>query len=495
METVPSNAEMRQSFMATEEYIRGSDTQRQQWFEKFESLPQAEQRAFVNSLTPARDPSAAFRPRGVPSIQEETLEEGITAPSTLVPLAAGAVSIPAGAALPMAYRAVTRPLVEGGIQTLGEMGGQVMETGKAPTLGDVGTSFLLNTLPSGAEEWLRAGSRQVARSGRGGQTILSDEAAQRSKGLGARVFASEEEPVLQAMFNRVRASNVKLDIGNVHTYMSTLTPEEQRLLLREVGKINVPFTQALGASGTPGAPTVRGWDIGELQDLRSELIKASERTRTPQVQDMLTTLREEVDDAIGNATAVGSVPASGMPELLKEAQAGWRRLRAGDELQAIVTKHTGFSPNRAYQDLNLASLSKELEGTTRAGRFLDRQLGSAERDRLKAELDDLSQLYPSVRISGQVGGSVTAGSLLAAGGLAASGQPIAAATMLIPGTLSAVLSSPKAMGIFRQAIINGRGEISPNTVALIASVARQEVAPIRPETPRAPTVPGGVSGQ
>jgi hypothetical protein len=486
---VESNAPLLQRFTATNEYISGSPEARKLWYERFQALPPEEQQSLVSGLTPAKDPSAAYRLPGVPSIQQETLEEGITAPSTLVPLAAGAVALPAGAALPMVGRALTRPLVEGGLQTLGEVGGQVMETGKLPSIGDVTTSLALNTLPSAAEETLRFGGRQLGRKSRGGQVHMRDEAAQRAEGLGARAFASQPEPVIEAMFNRVRGSGVKLDIGNVNSYLGTLTPDEQRLLLREVGDLNVPFANALKSSGTPGTPTIRGWDIGELQDLRSNLIKAVQSKRTPEVQDLLTRLRTEVDDAIGSGRAVGNVPEAGMGELLQQAQREYRRLRAGDELQELVTKHTGFSPNRRYQDLNLAGLSKELEGTTRAGKNMQRELGPAESTRLTQELDELAQLYPSVRISGQVGGSVTAGSVLAAGGLLASGNPLAAGASLLPGVLSAVVSSPEAMRIFRQAVISGRGEISPNAVALIASAARRELAGPPETSPRQPMAP------
>jgi hypothetical protein len=476
--------------MGTNEYIGATDPKmRELYLQRFQALPDAEQQALVKGLTPAKDPTAGFRAPGVPSVQQETLEEGITAPSTLIPLAAGAVSLPAGAALPMVGRALTRPLVEGGLQTLGEVGGQVMETGKLPSIGDVTTSAMINTLPSAAEETLRFGGRQLGRASRGGQIHLRHEAAQRAQGMGARAFASQPEPVIEAMFNRVRGSGVELDIRNVQNYVGALTPEEQRLLLREVGEINVPFASALKASSTPGSLAIGGWNIGELQDLRSNLLKAEQTTRTPATADMLHKLRAEVDDAIASGRAVGHVPEAGMGALLQQAQREYRRLRAGEELQALVTKHTGDSPNLRYQDLNLAGLNKELRGTTRAGRNMQRELGPAEATRLATELDELAQLYPSVRISGQVGGSITAGSVLAAGGLAASGNPLAAGATLLPGIISAVVSSPEAMRIFRQAVISGRGEISPNAVALIASAARRELAGPPETSPRPPPAP------
>jgi hypothetical protein len=75
---VDSNAPLIQRFTATNEYIAGSVEARKLWYERFQGLSEADQQALVSGLTPARDPSAAYRPPGVPSIQEETLTEGIT---------------------------------------------------------------------------------------------------------------------------------------------------------------------------------------------------------------------------------------------------------------------------------------------------------------------------------------------------------------------------------------------------------------------------------
>jgi hypothetical protein len=494
---VPSDPKLLQQFMGTNEYIGATNPKmRELYLQRFQALPEAEQQSLVSGLTPAKDPSAGFRPPGVPSVQQETLEEGITAPSTLIPLAAGGVSLRAGAALPMAYRWATRPLVEGGLQTLGEVGGQVMETGKPPTLGDVTKSLALNILPPSLEEGGRLGLRQLGRSSRGGQAVLSDEAAQRAEGMGQRVFASEPEPRISAMFDRVRASKVKLDMGDVQAYLGTLTPDEQRLLLREVDKFNLPLSHALRGSGTPGGPSVRGWDIGELQDLRSNILTALQTKKTPEMQDLLHNLRESVDDAIGAGKAVGSVPDAGTSALLKEAQGEWRRLRAGDELQDLVTKHTKSGPNLTYSDLKLSALADELKGTGRAATRLDRHLGTAERERLSAELAQLSTLYPDIKISGQVEGGVTVGSILGATHAVMSGQPEAAGAALLPIVIAGALRSPRVMEAFRGALANGRGEISSNTLAILANVVRQETMPVTSprESPRAPTVPSSAAG-
>ena len=122
-----------------------------------------------------------------------------------------------------------------------------------------------------------------------------------------------------------------------------------------------------------------------------------------------------VDDAIANGMAVGSKAAGGNPETLKAAQAGWRRLKQSDDLQALVTKHTNFSPNLKYQDLNLAALQKSLTGTNPLGRKVAESLGDTEKAALQQELTTLAKRYPFVKIPSTVL-NITGGAGLPAAG-------------------------------------------------------------------------------
>jgi len=159
---------------------------------------------------------------------QETLEEGITKPSTMIPLLLPGAGARAGMRLvPEAWRWVGRVGGEAATQTAAELGGRAIETGQAPSFKDIATTTAWNLAPQAGEELLRAVPRTVLRSGQGARTILSDVAAQESKGLGRRVFHPEDEQVLSKMFEDVKASGVKLDIDPVTDLMASLTPTQR----------------------------------------------------------------------------------------------------------------------------------------------------------------------------------------------------------------------------------------------------------------------------
>lgn len=196
---------------------------------------------------------------------------------------------------------------------------------------------------------------------------------------------------------------------------------------------------------------------------------------TPETKDLLYDLRMAVDDAIDQGIAVGRVPAGFAPERLKEAQAGWRKMRQAEDLQGLVTKHTSFNPNTQYSDLNLAALNKELQGTTKRSQRLLASMDEEQRTALKAEIKELRRHYPFVKIPSLAHIVTTGGSLTTAGVMLLSGQPGAAVAAAIPATLSLALQSPQAMRLFRDAIVRDRGELKPNTIALILDAARREM--------------------
>jgi len=413
-------------------------------------------------------------PPGVPTVEQETLEEGITKPSTMIPLLLPGAGARAGMRLvPEAWRWVGRVGGEAATQTAAELGGRAIETGQAPSFKDIATTTAWNLAPQAGEELLRAVPRTVLRSGQGARTILSDVAAQESKGLGRRVFHPEDEQVLSKMFEDVKASGVKLDIDPVTDLMASLTPTQRQVLLRDVKAISSPLATVLQRTGQPGAPRLTGWDIGDLQTLRSELIKRGHAVRTPERQDLINEMRMAVDEAIGNGMAVGSTAAGGNPEILKAAQAGWRRLKQSDDLQALVTKHTNYSPNLQYQDLNLAALKKSLDGTNPLGRKVAGSLGAAETKALQQELTTLAKRYPFVKVPNTIMNISARGGLPAAGYLAITGNLPGAAVAASSAVMAGALQSPKAMAIFRSAIVNGKGRLSTNDIAAIVNAVRQ----------------------
>jgi hypothetical protein len=431
------------------------------------SAPQAQAPTGVGAGSPYDYLPPSARPQIAAPPQEAPVEEGITKPSTMLPLVTTPLTLGGGA--------VARPVIEGVTQTVTELGGRWWETGKLPTPGEALETFAWNLLPAAGEEVVRAGGRAVLRSGRGGQMLLRDQAAREAEEMGKRVMRAPEREALSKTFNEIAATGVKLDIDPVTQFYGALTTPQRQALAKEVRGINSTLADALEKQGQPGALSLRAWNIGDLQDLRSNLIKRRAAVQTPETKDLLNDLRSRVDDAIDAGITVGKVPPGFDPQTLKQAQEGWRRMRNAEDLQSLVTKHTSFNPNTTLSDLNLASLTKELQGTTGKAQRVLRGMGDAEHAALTAELADLSKRYPFVKIPSLASLMTQGGSLGTAGWMVLTGNPGTAVVAAIPAALSIALQSPQAMKLFRESIINGRGELSHNTVAMIINAARREM--------------------
>lgn len=407
-------------------------------------------------------------PPGVPTVAQETLTEGFTTPSTLIPLVGGI-----GAAR-VALTPLSRLLLEPVAQTVGEVGGRWWETGTTPTPHEALETFAWNLVPSAGEEALRGTGRAVLRRGTGGQMLLKDEAARQSQGMGMRVMQAPERAALARTFDEIARTNAKLDISALRTLWGGMTTAERTLAVKELRRINSTLADTFEQTGGQG---LKAWNIGDLQDLRSTLIKRRQSISHTDTErrDILSDLRSAVDDAIDKGITVGTVPPGFSAAQLKDAQAGWRKMRLAEDLQDMVTKHTSFNPNTQYSDLNLAALKKELQGTTPRSKRVLSGMDEAATQRLQGELDALSRNYPFVKIPSLAHIITTGGSLTTAAIMAMTGQPGPAVAAAIPAALSLALQSPKAMSLFKEAILRDRGELRPNTVALIIDTARREL--------------------
>jgi hypothetical protein len=305
--------------------------------------------------------------------------------------------------------------------------------------------------------------------------LLRDQAAREAEEMGKRVLRAPERQALSDTFNEIAATGVKLDTSPVTQFYGALTTPQRQALAKEVRGINSTLADAMEKQGQPGALNLRAWNIGDLQDLRSNLIKRRSAVRTPETQDLLNDLRSRVDEAIDAGITVGKVPPGFDPQTLTQAQEGWRLMRNAEDLQSLVTKHTSYNPNAKLSDLNLASLTKELQGTTPKAQRVLRGMGDAERATLTAELADLSKRYPFVKIPSLASLMTQGGSLSTAGWMALTGNHGTAVVAAIPAAMSIALQSPQAMKLFRESIINGRGELSHNMVAMIINAARREM--------------------
>ena len=207
-------------------------------------------------------PPGAKRP---PTPTEAPVTEGITAPSTMIPLVLGTgmpgVTV-AAPGLKVAQKALSTvlpkagPLITRGARAVGEAlsqtagwtAGRTAETGEVPSPGEIGTEAALNVATGGVVEIpaaLRGAKSAVLRRTPGAQTLLNQQAVQEAEGLGKRVFNAQDKAVVGRAFDSVAATKAQLDITPVRDLWKSLTPAEQRIAGAELNKISSTFAGSL----------------------------------------------------------------------------------------------------------------------------------------------------------------------------------------------------------------------------------------------------------
>jgi hypothetical protein len=152
----------------------------------FQALPGPQQQQVweqvQQGVPPGQRSINPYTPPGVPSIAEESAEEGITKPSTMIPMLMGGAGVKAvQATVPKAWQWLTRPVAEGLSQTAGWFTGRTAETGQVPSARETLTEAALTTATGGLLE-VPAAARQALRWSKGGQAILgADEATTAAK--------------------------------------------------------------------------------------------------------------------------------------------------------------------------------------------------------------------------------------------------------------------------------------------------------------------------
>ena len=327
----------------------------------------------------------------------------------------------------------------------------------------------LSLLPEVAETALRAGVRSVLRSSAGGKIIRFAEAARRAREMPGAVFDPPEKRQVAQLFEQVRQSGVKIDTSPVRGHVQGLTSGKYDELLSEVKRIDrglktggrfEALVKNLRGQGT--GPQVAGWDIGDLQTLRSEVRKRKEAVKPVEAKQLLEDFQDEVDDAIDFGLAKGRVPAGDVPQVLQEARRGWARLRSAEEMTDAIERSITSTPDLSVQTFNLRQFFDNIR--RKAGRQAEQinralDLTPGGRARFEADIDNISELYKTIEMPlTDVAGFRRS---FVIGGL---GQ-----------MLSRIMSSDVGRKLFSEAVIYGRGRVSPNLMAAIASYARREM--------------------
>jgi hypothetical protein len=377
----------------------------------------------------------------------------------------------------------------GGI--LGAIGGGVLsraltrraQTGEFPGGKEIASDAIWTGALHGIETGVRGFARYAMSGTKGAQQLRYTEAARKARELPEMAFQPMPMDDIRPMFAQVSASGVRVPAEDMASYLTTLTPGKRRDLLQEVALIDLTnktggrfgqIIDAVLAGSKVGKP---GIDIGQAQTLSSQLRKRIDMLESFEARQLLTDFRNAVDAGIFSGRAIG--PAQHVAEtsaLLKEARAQYARRMAANEMSHLVeVKITGNPATEDLMTFRLGSFLDELRrGGTETAQSINRALTltpGAEK-RFNAGVNDIRQLYDAIAI------------------------PLADVTgfrrnWVIAGLgnmLSLALLSDAGRSLFKQSVLQGRGTVSVNALAIAASAARTELGlngPGREEVERA----------
>lgn len=313
---------------------------------------------------------------------------------------------------------------------------------------------LLAAVPESGEELIRATARGLLRATRGGREVRLDEAAQIASGFSQQTFRPPDRAATQQLFELMRNQNV---LGTLTEGAQFLTELEEgpikRRLMRELRGLDPEVTEAL-ITGT-------GINLGRLQEFRSLLGQQADavvnRTGGARLSQLMRQIQGTVDDAIDR-----QLDTLNLPGVAGTARQAWHRLKAAERMQQLVTTRpvTKIIDGGKAREFNLEALLNILNDnrsqlTRRVNRDLDRIPGS--RQAFADYLADIRDLLPAGKLA------MTDVQGLRRFGLIGS----------LDRVVSHVITHTIGQSLFRQAIIEGRGRVSFNTVATIFNILRR----------------------
>jgi hypothetical protein len=292
----------------------------------------------------------------LPTVEQETIEEGITAPSTMIPLlmpGAGAKAVaPLLTKAPAAVGRLIRPIAEGLSQTLGYGTGRTAETGEVPSAGELGTTLGVTTALGGAIEQVAPLVAKVGNALRGVVKPAYQSVVDAAKKYDIRLtygditrgsIAPKVETGLEALpltgGGTMRASGQKKVAGAGETIRAELQTEMQATPWRDLASVQ------RAASGTgPRAKEAQallaeiadaGDDWGRVIQTSGKLNLFQDRVRAEKLYDQVETLAQPLGNmrlpkatqAIDDAIARASDDVLPSPEVKREVIGALHRIK------------------------------------------------------------------------------------------------------------------------------------------------------------------------
>ena len=351
-----------------------------------------------------------------------------------------------------------KPFVAAGAAGVGEAIEEVLH-GERLDPKKIGLEAGLSFLPELGESAARWGIRWLVRGTEGAKQIRWSEAARRARETFPAIYNPPTRQAVDRSFEALRKAGVSVDVSDFAGAIQDLTDGKFDDLLGEVRRIDRRlktggrYTEAIQATRR-GEPLTL--DVGDLQTFRSELRKRAGEMAPVEAQQLLRDVQFDVDDAVDTALA-----REGMPGLAQQARRDYARLKASEEMVDLVERKITSAPDLSSVQFNLRAFYDDLRRSqTRQARQINRALDytPGARAAMEREIDDLSKLFRKIELPVADVSRGRRWALVAALG----------------GWLSDIMLTQLGRDLFHQTVIQGRGRISPNALAAIASVARRE---------------------
>lgn len=331
---------------------------------------------------------------------------------------------------------------------------------------------IASAVPEVLESAARGTMRQVARNSPGGQRIIGSRATEEARQVPEHVFRPRPADEISEAFEQVRRTGLNIDTQDITQHLTTLSPGKSadiRNILTQLdtrqrtgGRYAQLYDALLSGKGMAGS------SIGDLQTLRSDVRKYGEAIprEAGEARLLVRNFQEAIDDTIdyGLVQSAQAAQAPAIREQLHQARRDYAHRMAADDLGAMIEDKIRSSGNLRDEAFSLRGLWDELrKGRTEASRSVNRSLDMTPgaRETFNTEMDRLTQHYENVALPmSDVQGIWR--------------YPGAAAVRQGIGSL---LLTERGRRMFENAILEGRGRLSPSVMATLMNEARREMMP------------------
>lgn len=331
---------------------------------------------------------------------------------------------------------------------------------------------IASAVPEVFESAGRGTVRQVGRNSPGGQRMIGNRATEEARQVPGNVFQPRPAQEISDAFAQVRRTNLPIDTNDLTQHLNTLAPGKSadiRNILTQLdtrqrtgGRYARLYDDLLSGKGMAGS------SIGDLQTLRSDVRKYGEGIprEAGEARLLVRNFQEAIDDTIDYGLVQGAHAAqvTAQRDQLHQARRDYAHRMAADDLSTLIEDNIRSSPNLRDEAFNLRGLWDDVRrGRSAASRSINRSLDltPGARETFNTEMDRLTRHYESVALPmSDVQGIWR--------------YPGAAAVRQGIGTL---LLTERGRALFENAILEGRGRLSPSVMATLMNAARREMLP------------------